>query len=135
MNYYDFALKDLKSASTMYNHTEEYDVVVVSCQQYLEKSLKYLLELKSGELSKTHKLTTLSNRLDIEEFKQYEDLFRKIQDYYFDKRYPSEDYIETTKEECDLIYNKTLELKIIIENISNKLISQDFTKKIDFFDI
>lgn len=34
MNYYDFAIKDYKSAVTMKTYTEEYDVIVVHCQQY-----------------------------------------------------------------------------------------------------
>lgn len=116
MNYYDFALKDYKSAQTMYKYTDEYDIIVVSCQQYLEKALKYLLEINLGELNKTHKLTTLAHKLNIEYFNKYTAFFRQVQDYYFDKRYPSEDYITTTKEEAEYVFTLTTEIKEYMEN-------------------
>lgn len=126
MNYYDFALKDLKSAEIMYKYSNEYDVIVVSCQQYVEKSLKHLLQLKNGELLKTHKLHTLLNKIDMVELNEFDRLFfLEIENFYFDKRYPGEDYIETTKEDCDRIYRKTLEYRNLIE----KLIK--FYEKID----
>lgn len=85
-----------------------------------EKAFKRLLELKCGQLLKTYKLTTLVATLKIEEFIRYNDLFRKIQDYYFDKRYPGEDYIETSKDEMLEVYNLMLLLKPVIERYISK---------------
>lgn len=116
MNYYDFALKNLKTAELHYNYGGDLDEIVVSCQQYFEKSFKQLLLLKDGSTYKTHKITFLINKLDIVEFKMHEDLFRKIQDYYFDKRYPSEVYEVTTKSEAEAVYNLALTLKPAIED-------------------
>lgn len=115
MKYIDFANKDFKAMETMYTYTEEYDVIVTNCQQYIEKALKHLYEIRLHELSKSHKLVTLVKRLNISEILIYENELRIIQDYYFDKRYPSEDYIETTKEECDNAVAVTRKLKDIIE--------------------
>ncbi|SFC84965.1 HEPN domain-containing protein [Clostridium uliginosum] len=121
MNYLDFANKDLNSAKILHKYTGEYDNIVVLCQQYLEKAFKYLLDRKLGELSKSHKLVTLSKKLEINELDKYENFLRKVQDYYFDKRYPSEDYMETIKEECDEVVKTTLIIKEIIEAELNKL--------------
>lgn len=107
--------KDFKSMETMYKYTEEYDTIVVSCQQYIEKALKHLYELKLNELSKSHKLIFLAKQLDIPEILKYSNELRIIQDYYFDKRYPSESYMETTKEECDQAVEITTEIKAIVE--------------------
>lgn len=76
-----------------------------------------LLEIK-GELSKSHKLTVLSRKLELNELDQYEDFFRKVQDYYFDKRYPGENYIETTKEECNLVFVMTHQIKDLLETLA-----------------
>lgn len=48
MNYYDFALKNLKTAKLHYNYGGDLDEIVVSCQQYFEKAFKQLLLLKEG---------------------------------------------------------------------------------------
>lgn len=120
MNYLDFANKDFKSMETMYAYTEEYDVIVVNCQQYLEKALKHLYELKLNELNRSHKIVFLARQLNIPEISKYIGELRIIQEYYFDKRYPSESYIETTKEECEQAVKITRELKIIIEAEINK---------------
>lgn len=120
MNYYDFALKNLKTAELHYNYDGDLDEIVVSCQQYLEKAFKQLLILKDGSVYKTHKITFLVNKLGIADFMMHEDVFRKIQDYYFDKRCPSEVYESTTKEEADYIYKLVVNLKPIIEDYINR---------------
>lgn len=122
MNYYDFAIKDFRSAETLYTYTEEYDVIVTLCQQYLEKALKYLLEENEGIITKSHKLTVICRELNISYFDQYINFFRQVQDYYFDKRYPGVNYIETTKKEADEVFEQT---KLIKEYIESNLIKSD----------
>lgn len=116
MNYYDFALKDYRMMELAFNASSDYDSIVVMGQQYLEKALKHLLEVKCGEVYKNHKLTVLVNKIGIAELTMHEDYFRKVQDYYFDKRYPGDNYIETTKEECEYLVNFVIEFKPIIES-------------------
>lgn len=115
MNYYDFAIKNLKTAQLHVEHDGDTDEIVVSCQQYFEKAFKQLLLLRDGSIYKTHKISFLVKKLSIVEFSINEDLFRIIEDYYFDKRYPSEVYEETSKEEALRVYNLAVELKPIIE--------------------
>lgn len=116
MNYYHFALSDFKSAETMYTYTEEYDVIVVHCQQYLEKAFKHILDLDvSKEIPRTHKLTLLARLINDDELSKHELLYFKLNDCYFDRRYPSHDYIQTSKDECNEIYNETRILKEYIE--------------------
>lgn len=120
MNYYDFAIKNLKTAQLHMQYDGDMDEVVVSCQQFFEKSFKQLLLLKDGSIYKTHRLTFLIKKLGIVEFLMNEDLFRIIEDYYFDKRYPSEIYEETTLVEASRAYNLAVELKPIIESYLSK---------------
>lgn len=115
MNYYDFAIKNLKTAQLHVEYDGDTDEIVVSCQQYFEKAFKQLLLLRDGSIYKTHKISFLVKKLSIVEFSINEDLFRIIEDYYFDKRYPSEVYEETSKEEALRVYNLAVELKPIIE--------------------
>lgn len=133
MNYYDFAIKDYNSAIIIEEHTEEYDVIVIHCQQYFEKSFKRLLELKSGQLLTTNKLTTLVDKLALEEFTIHNDIFRKMQDYCFYKRYPSEDYVEISKEEMTEVFNLMLKLKPVIETYITRYEASQYLKTIDVF--
>lgn len=55
--YYDFAMSDYKNLEFMIeNEFDDYDTIMVTCQQFFEKYLKYLLELLKGESSRVHKL-------------------------------------------------------------------------------
>lgn len=116
MNYYDFALKDYKMMKLAYSSSDDYDSIVVMGQQYLEKAFKRLLEVKCGEIYKNHKITVIVQKLGIPDFLMHEDYFRKIQDYYFDKRYPGENYIETSKSECDYLVYFIDGIKPVIES-------------------
>lgn len=120
MNYYDFALKDYNMMKLAYSSSSDYDSIVVMGQQYLEKGLKRILELKCNEVYTKHKLTVIISKLNIIEFMIHEDYFRKVQDYYFDRRYPGENYIETTKEECDYLVKFVEEIKPVIEYYIDK---------------
>lgn len=119
-SYLYFAEKDYKLMCLSYEYNLDYDSTVVLCQQFLEKALMHLCELKLGEQFKTHKLTSLSGKLKIDELDKYENELRKIQDYYFDKRYPNEDYVQTSKEECERTVETTKEIREIIEKECNK---------------
>ena len=115
MNYYDFAIKNLKTAQLHVEHNGDTDEIVFSCQQYFEKAFKQLLLLRDGSIYKTHKIPFLVKKLAIEEFSINDNLFRIIKDYYFEKAYPSKVYEETSKEEALRVYNLAVELKPTIE--------------------
>ena len=115
MNYYDFAIKNLKTAQLHVKYDGDTDEIVVACQQYFEKAFIQLLLLRDGSIYKTHKISFLVRKLSIIEFSMNEDLFRIIEDYYFDKRYPSEVYEETSKDEAIKVYNLAVKLKPTIE--------------------
>lgn len=115
MNYYDFAIKNLKTAQLHVEHNGDTDEIAVACQQYFEKAFRQLLLLRDGTLYKSHKLSFLINKLAISEFSKNENSLRLIGEYYFDKRYPNEVYEETSKDEALKAYNLAIELKPVIE--------------------
>lgn len=137
MNYYDFALKDYNMMKLAHSSSNDYDSIVVMGQQYLEKALKHLLELKCCETSRSHKITVIIQKLGIVDFNIHEDYFRKIQDYYFDKRYPGDNYIETTKVECEYLVDFVDKMKPIIEsyiNLYSKSKENESVKRCNVFD-
>lgn len=137
MNYYDFAIKNLKTAQLHVEHNGDTDEIAVACQQYFEKAFRQLLLLRDGTIYKSHKLSFLVNKLSIPEFSVNENLLRMIGEYYFDKRYPNEAYIETSKDEALRVYNLAIELKPIIEsyiNLYSKSKENESVKRCNVFD-
>lgn len=136
MNYYDFAIKNLKTAQLLVEHNGDTDEIAVACQQYFEKAFRQLILLRDGTIYKTHKLSFLINKLAILEFSVNEHLLRVIGEYYFDKRYPTEVYIETSKDEALKAYNLAIELKPIIEYYIKEFNKDKYTstKRLNTFD-
>ena len=136
MNYYDFAIKNLKTAQLHVEHNGDTDEIAVACQQYFEKAFRQLLLLRDGAIYKTHKLSFLVNKLSIPEFSVNENLLRMIGEYYFDKRYPNEAYIETSKDEALRVYNLAIELKPVIEYYLKEFNKSEDTssKRLNAFD-
>ena len=133
-NYYSFAMRDYNSIHLFLSSgSDDYDSIVVFCQQFLEKYLKHLLEITQGKSLRVHKLTVLAYNLQIKELDEYDDFFRKVQDYYFDKRYPGDCYIETTKDECDYVVNKTEELKVVLDRVLSNVPMEESIKQLDVF--
>lgn len=55
--------------------SDDYDSMVVLCQQFLEYYLKHLLEVTQGKSARHHKLALLANQLGFSELDKYEDFF------------------------------------------------------------
>lgn len=128
--YYDFAMSDYKNLEFMIeNEFDDYDIIMVTCQQFFENYLKYFLELLKGESNRVHKLTVISNQLE-----QYIDFFRQVQDDYFDRRSPNDCYIETSKEKCDYVVSKTKEVKKLLDKILEEYSKSDSLKSSNVFD-
>lgn len=97
------------------------DGVLVHCQQCIEKNLKAIIQKKYGMISKEHNLVKLLEVLYLQgypELKKYKSLCRDLKDFYFSRRYASDDYeILTHEEYIDYInnfYELLNELKKII---------------------
>lgn len=76
--------------------------MAINIQQAIELHLKGLLNREQHLEIKTHKLTTLAKHLE-SSYSKLKSLLGElslIQDFYFDKRCPGDDYYETTEEEC-----------------------------------
>ena len=85
------------------------DGVLVHCQQCIEKNLKAIIQKKYGVISKEHNLVKLLEVLYLQgypELKKYKRLCRDLKDFYFSRRYASDDYeILTHEEYIDYINN------------------------------
>ena len=85
------------------------DGVLVHCQQCIEKNLKAIIQKKYGVISKEHNLVKLLEVLYLQgypELKKYKSLCRDLKDFYFSRRYASDEYEILTQEEyIDYINN------------------------------
>ena len=74
-----------------------------------EKNLKAIIQKKYGVISKEHNLVKLLEVLYLQgypELKKYKSLCRDLKDFYFSRRYASDDYeILTHEEYIDYINN------------------------------
>lgn len=100
------------------------DGVLVHCQQCIEKNIKGIILKKYGIASKEHNLVKLLETLylsDYAKLKKYKNLCRDLKDFYFSRRYASDDYEFLSNEEYEEYINKFYELldelKLIRENL------------------
>lgn len=78
------------------------DGVLVHCQQCIEKNLKAIIQKKYGIVSREHNLVKLLEVLYLQDYpnlKNYKSLCRDLKDFYFSRRYASDDYEILTHEE------------------------------------
>ena len=100
------------------------DGVLVHCQQCIEKNLKAIIQKKYGMISREHNLVKLLEVLylqDYSELKIYKSLCRDLKDFYFSRRYASDDYEVLTHEEyleyIDKFYELLNEIKVIRQEL------------------
>ncbi|MPQ44834.1 HEPN domain-containing protein [Clostridium tarantellae] len=100
------------------------DGTLVHCQQCIEKNLKGIIEKRYGVVSKEHNLVKLLEILylsDYSELKKYKSLCRDLKDFYFSRRYASDDYEILSREEfeeyLEQFYGLLNELKKIKDSI------------------
>lgn len=89
-DFYDFAIEDLSTAEALWNLKINYDSIAYHTQQFCEKILKYALLKELGEEVRGHKIVFLAKKLNNPEILDMISDMRLIQDFYFDKRYPSD---------------------------------------------
>ncbi|WP_294155442.1 HEPN domain-containing protein [uncultured Clostridium sp.] len=100
------------------------DGVLVHCQQCIEKNLKGIITKKYGVVNREHNLVKLLEALyikDYPELKSYKSLCRDLKDFYFSRRYASDDYEILDKDEYNEYIDAFLELLEKIKNIRNNL--------------
>lgn len=119
-----FADIDEKFIETTKNCEGLEDGVLVHCQQCIEKNLKGIMQKKYGMTSKEHNLVKLLETLylsDYPELKKYKGLCRDLKDFYFSRRYASDDYEFLTKDEHSWYLNEFYKLLNELKSIREKL--------------
>lgn len=104
-DYYRIAHKDLLYMQAAMSVLPLYNQISVSAQQVTEKLLKSIAELvcpDTEDIMGSHNLKMIYN-----EIVKYEPEIRMdrkslaaLKDYYFEARYPGDNYIDVTEEEC-----------------------------------
>ena len=100
------------------------DGVLVHCQQCLEKNIKGIITKKYGVISREHNLVKLLEFLymnDYPELKSFKSLCRDFKDFYFSRRYASEDYEILDDEEYISYLEQFFELLEKLKIIRNKI--------------
>ena len=100
------------------------DGVIVHCQQCLEKNIKGIITKKYGVISREHNLVKLLEFLymnDYPELKSFKSLCRDFKDFYFSRRYASEDYEILDDEEYISYLEQFFELLEKLKIIRNKI--------------
>ena len=100
------------------------DGVLVHCQQCLEKNIKGIISKKYGMVSREHNLVKLLEVLymkDYPEVKKYKSLCRDLKDFYFSRRYASDDYEILDDDEYNDYIEKFLEFLDILKSIRKEV--------------
>lgn len=100
-----FAHKHMMRAIRSYidypNEDTFYEGILVDCHQFCEKIMKHELQVNQGILEEGHSLKKLLNKCIVTDTSL--DKFKRailiLQNVYYDKRYPGENFELTTKEE------------------------------------
>jgi HEPN domain-containing protein len=100
------------------------DGVLVHCQQCIEKNIKGIILKRYGVANREHNLVKLLETLylsDYPKLKEYKNLCRDLKDFYFSRRYASDDYEFLNegeyKEYIDKFYELLNELKVIRKSL------------------
>ena len=100
------------------------DGVLLHCQQCIEKNIKGIITKKYGIVNREQNLVKLLEVLylnDFPELKEYKGLCRDLKDFYFTRRYASDDYevidTEEYKEYIEEFFDFLGKLKEIRNNL------------------
>lgn len=121
------ACSDMEYAKDFLDHPK---ASVYYSQQACEKILKHYLQLKVRderirEILKSHKVQKLAVISGISELKEYRVELIEMQEFYFDGRYPSDDYIEPTMEDACRILKSAEAIFNVIENKIKEMTSEN----------
>lgn len=110
--YYDIAMIDLQYMQLTLN-SHFYNNITIHAQQVVEKLLKSVVELVCPDPTDLLRSHNLRNIIDEINNNEKLDIDRKdmayLKDFYFDARYPGENYTQVTREDCteclEIMYN------------------------------
>ncbi|CDM67696.1 hepn domain, putative [Clostridium bornimense] len=100
------------------------DGVLVHCQQCIEKNIKGIITKKYGIVNREHNLVKLLEVLYLNDFpqlKKYKSLCRDLKDFYFTRRYASEDYEVIEKDEYNEYLEEVFQFLDILKEIRSNL--------------
>lgn len=100
------------------------DGVLVHCQQCIEKNIKGIITKKYGVINREHNLVKLLEALylaDYPELKQYKSLCRDLKDFYYSRRYASDDYEILAEEDYENYLSEFYELLKSLRTIRSTL--------------
>lgn len=100
------------------------DGVLVHCQQCIEKNLKGIITKKYGIVNREHNLVKLLEILYLSDYvflKKYKSLCRELKDFYFSRRYASDDYELLSQEEYEEYLHAFYELLYELKEIRKSL--------------
>lgn len=102
-DWFNMALKDLKSAEILHEHDADSGIVCFHCQQAIEKYLKGYLIYKTGLLQDGHNLVKLCRKATSysQVFKNYLKDCAFINTFYIETRYPAEESMIVLKEDAE----------------------------------
>lgn len=139
-SYYGMAYNDYcyaKAGMQVGEQLGNYNGVAALCAQSAEKYLKALLEVTFADealnLLHSHNLRAITNKLK----EVYPDLtlstkdMKWLGDFYFDARYPGDNFIEVNKEDALECLRLTEELQKIITTLLEQVEQKRQQKKID----
>ena len=103
-DYYSIACDDLKYLQATL-HTGLYNQISVQAEQVVEKMLKSVAERVCVDIEgllKTHNLRALYDRIhaEIPSFMLNRDKLSTLKDYYYDTKYPGDNFVEISYDMC-----------------------------------
>ena len=126
MTYFEIAKKSCDGLTKFFDYAKEiswYNQFAAECQQVVEKMMKALVETFSDmdlpdSLFKTHNLRRLAQVIN----SKYPDLVDEqkvawIEDFYFDARYPGDDFIVVSEDTALKLLDATKQTVTAIEKI------------------
>ncbi len=116
-SYIQLAEMEYRMLKTNYNTAVEYDwynSFIFSAHQIIEKSFKSIVEFEISEdtirLLKSHNLRKLTEYVNkIYNYNFSEEKASWLTNFYFDSRYPGDDFVCVTKAQADKAYDIVLE--------------------------
>lgn len=115
-DYYHIAMNDLEYLKAV-KHLPYYNQHCISCQQIAEKLLKHIIVMSYAKddkdrILKTHSLRTIYRAINsyIPSFKLPEEELANLTDYYFDAKYPGNDFFTATEEDFLKCYSSLMKI-------------------------
>lgn len=123
-NYFDIASNEYKFLKATPVATEYNNILSVLCQQVCEKLLKHVVETSYTDAQsqlRTHNLKRLYDCVsrEITLSRESELYLSTLSDYYFDARYPGDDFVNVPDKELVTIMAVTDELYDVVADWNN----------------